>query len=252
MVLALLMVGRGWALTLDAAPAAEAVLRRGAVVLDTRSTVSFLLGHIPTAVAVDWRIGVVGGVRSGLLGPPEEVATAFAAVGVRADRPVLVVGDWADGWGEEGRVAWDLEYLGHPDVHVLRGGMSAWRGATAQGPSTPVPATFTATVRGSLRADRDAVKRATTVIDVREADEFGGSNAWLAAYGGHIPGAVNRPWRGLLESLPPPASGAAPVLYCTGGVRSAFAWMLLTAAGRPAVNYDGRWWDWAGHEPRPE
>lgn len=239
------------AVQLDAAPRAEALVRAGATVLDTRSSATFLLGHVPGAVSVDWRIGVVGGPRSGLLGPPEVVAAAFAGLGVAGDRPVLVVGDWTEGWGEEGRVAWDLEYLGHRDVHVLRGGMDAWTGAIERGPTTPAPATFRPRVREELRADRAAVKRAVLVVDVRESDEFAGSNTWLAAYGGHVPDAVNRPWRAVAAGAAVEDAEGPVVVYCTGGVRSAFVWMLLAATGREVANYDGSWWDWAAHEPGP-
>ena len=38
------------------------------------------------------------------------------------------------------------------------------------------------------------------------------------------------------------------VVYCTGGVRSAFAWAALRAAGyRHVRNFDGSFWLWAQH-----
>ena len=109
---------------------ASALVERGATVLDTRGAMDFLRGHLPGAVRVDWRIGTIGGPLSGKLGPAEPVAAAFAELGVSLGRPVLVVGAWSEGWGEEGRIAWDLVYLGHADVHVLRGGMASWTGPT--------------------------------------------------------------------------------------------------------------------------
>jgi 3-mercaptopyruvate sulfurtransferase SseA len=237
------------AVQLDDAAAAAALVQAGATVLDTRGTIDFLRGHLPGAVNVEWRIGVVGGLRSGTLGPPDAVAAAFGALGVSRDRPVLVVGAWAAGWGEEGRIAWDLEYLGHADVHVLRGGIERWDGALERGLSRPRPAVFVAAVRSELRADRAAVKRAALVIDVREPEEYAGSNAYFAAYGGHVPGAVNFPWRRVVAGASPPREPA--VVYCTGGVRSAFVWMLLSAQGQAVANYDGSWWDWAANEPAP-
>lgn len=239
------------AVSLDTPEQAARVVAAGALVVDTRSTVDFVWGHVPGAVSVGWRIGVVGGLRSGLLGAPDTVAAAFGALGVRAERPVLVVGAWTAGWGEEGRIAWDLEYLGHPDVHVLRGGMAAWTGAVERGTTTPVPATFTAHVRPELRADRAAVKAAGVLVDVREADEYAGSNGYLAAYGGHVPGAVSVPWRTIADGAPVPGGEGTTVVYCTGGVRSAFVWLLLAAQGRSVANYDGGWWDWAAHEAEP-
>lgn len=241
-----LLVGGAMALQLDDEAAARRTIAEGAVVLDTRSYARFLWSHLPGAASVSWRIGVVGGLRSGLLGPPEAAAAALAAVGVRSDRPVLVVGDWTAGWGKEGRVAWDLEYLGHADVHVLRGGMAGWTGPTESGPTRPLPGCFEARVRPELRADRDQVRAAELLLDVREPDEFAGSNRYLAAYGGHVPGARSLPWRSIAAGAAVPPSAAPVVVYCTGGVRSAFVWMLLAAEGRPARHYDGGWWDWAG------
>lgn len=248
--LLLLLADAAGAVSLDDNVRAESIVQAGATVLDTRSTAAYLVGHVPGAVAVDWRIGVIGGPRSGLLGPPATVAAAFGALGVSNNRPVLVVGDWAASWGEEGRIAWDLEYLGHTDVHVLRGGMGTWAGAREPGLTRAMPGDFVATPREELRADRNEVKRAPVVLDVREPDEFAGSNAYLAAYGGHIPGAANLPWRSLAAGAKP--THAPTVVYCTGGVRSAFAWMLLSAEGYAVANYDGSWWDWAAHEPIPD
>lgn len=244
-----LMLPIAAAVTLVDGPGAQGLIEAGAVVLDTRSTTSFLFGHLPGAVAVDWRIGVVGGVRSGLLGRPSEVAAQFGALGVSNDAPILVVGAWLDGWGEEGRIAWDLEYLGHDAVSVLAGGMAAWTNPVERGPGRPTPRTFHAAPREALRADRAEVKAAGVLLDVREPDEFAGSNGYLAAYGGHVPGAVSVPWRGLVSAGIQFDRDRPVVVYCTGGVRSAFAWMWLSVHGYAVANYDGSWWDWAANEP---
>jgi thiosulfate/3-mercaptopyruvate sulfurtransferase len=206
---------------------------------------------VPGAVSVDWRIGVEGGRRSGRLGDVAAAAKAFGDLGVTESRPVLVVGDWTAGWGEEGRIAWDLEYLGHPAVQVLEGGISAWPGPRVSGASAPIPSVFTAAPREQLRADRSEVRAAPVVVDVREPDEYHGSNWFLAAYGGHVPGAVNAPWRSIVDGTVALPADRPVVVYCTGGVRSALAWLWLSNHGVEVMNYDGSWWDWAEHEPPP-
>jgi thiosulfate/3-mercaptopyruvate sulfurtransferase len=113
-----------------------------------------------------------------------------------------------------------------------------------------VPRRFVAAPRPELRADRAEVASASTVLDVREPDEYAGSNAYAAAYGGHVPGAANVPWRTLPEGVPVGDPTAPMVVYCTGGVRSGFAWMWLSAQGYTVANYDGSWWDWAAHVPQ--
>ncbi len=239
------------AATLVRAERAAALVADGALVLDTRSSLGFLAGHVPGAVSVDWRLGVVGGARSGLLGDPRAVAAAFGALGVSEDRPVLVVGDWEAGWGEEGRIAWDLDYLGHGRTYVLEGGMATWSGELELGSTTPVPALFTAAPREELRATRAEIKAGDALIlDVREPDEYAGSNLYLAEYGGHVPGAVNLPWRLLVGEDRPALPRDRPVIvYCTGGVRSGLAAIWLAEHGYQVANYDGSWWDWAAREP---
>jgi thiosulfate/3-mercaptopyruvate sulfurtransferase len=93
----------------------------------------------------------------------------------------------------------------------------------------------------------------------------------LEARGGHIPGAVHLDWlrlvdeSGRLRSPPdllhalasvgvfePSREPREIIVYCTGGVRSAFAWAVLRALGYPAVrNYDGSFWEWAADRSLP-
>lgn len=247
---------------------AQLLVSAGATVLDARSTLHFYAdGHLTTAVRVGWRIGTSGSPSDGSLGAVDAAAAQFAALGVRNDLPVLIVGDWDAGWGEEGRVYWDLEYLGHKDVHVLRGGMRAWTG-----PRSTI-STWSASA-GDFVADPDSAKRVSTaqlvaalaapsppqVWDVRDASEFNGATPYGETRGGHIPNAVNMPWRELLTAVPPQAQGPI-VVTCTGGVRSGMAYLLLRDALRDAstgalgdvgdasqvtvANYDGGMWEWA-------
>ncbi len=219
----------------------------GATVLDTRGRLQYFSSHIPGAVRVDWQIGTTGGLLSGKLGNPSAVASEFEGLGVDADRPVLVVGAWDKGWGEEGRIAWDLAYLGHPSVSVLEGGMAAWEGATSLSLPAPTRGRFPAKPREALRATVASIRAGgATVIDVREREEFDGATPYGEAWGGHIPGARSLPWRSLLSGVTPGVSAEAPlVVYCTGGVRSAMAWLWLTDRGYTVANYDGSWWEWA-------
>ena len=228
---------------------AQRLWEAGATVLDARGRVDFVRGHISGAQRLDWRVGTEGGFTSGKLGDPQAAAAAFAAVGVRSDQAVLVVGAWDLGWGEEGRLAWDLLYLGHPKVHVLTGGMSAWTGPTEHLPQSPRPGDFTAHPRPEFRGRADA-PGGRTLVDVREADEFAGARPYGEARGGHVPGALSLPWKQFLSGIPSLEKGPL-LLYCTGGVRSAMVWVILKDAGWDVVNDDGGWWDYARLEPQP-
>ena len=57
------------------------------------------------------------------------------------------------------------------------------------------------------------------------------------------------PWKTLLDGAP--AQEGPLVVYCTGGVRSAMAWLLLTDAGRVVANYDGSFWEWSRDQSLP-
>ncbi|GDX79198.1 sulfurtransferase [Deltaproteobacteria bacterium] len=232
---------------------AAALVEAHATVLDTRGRLAYFSGHIPGAVRVDWRIGVTGGFLSGKLGNPSAAAAAFESIGVDVDRPVLVVGEWDRGWGEEGRIAWDLAYLGHPAISVLEGGMAAWVGATTLSLPAPTRGRFPAQPKPGLRATVASIQGGgSTVIDVRERAEFEGATPYGEARGGHIPGAVSLPWRGLLAGDMPAAEPRVPLtVYCTGGVRSAMAWLWLTDRGYSVANYDGSWWEWAREVTAP-
>jgi thiosulfate/3-mercaptopyruvate sulfurtransferase len=100
---------------------------------------------------------------------------------------------------------------------------------------------------------------------VREPEEYRGVGdgpmGWSAARGGHIPSAVNLPWRSLLDAegrvKPREELGkiliplgirpdAEIVVYCSGGVRAGHTWFVLHWLGYPSVrNYAGSWWEWA-------
>lgn len=114
-----------------------------------------------------------------------------------------------------------------------------------------------------------SVRGDVVLVDVRERREFEGVPAgdpYGARRSGHVPGAISWPWREqlfmerpgtagfrplrqcdeVLESLPPHAGGGDIVAYCTGGIRSGFAFMVLRSCGLTNVrNYDGSWWAWS-------
>jgi thiosulfate/3-mercaptopyruvate sulfurtransferase len=244
-------------------------------VLDTRGWWAFARGHLPGAVRIDWEDYREGRGRTGRLPVQlDALAERLALLGVDDTRPVLVYGDAADGWGEEGRIAWMLRYLGHPEVAILDGGMAAWRGAggpTESRTVKPVPGHFTAAPVAALRAEADDVERArgtsAVVLDTRSEAEWNGSRKYLPARTGRIPGAVHLHWRDLLSAdgtLDRSAGARARlaalgvtdstgvIAYCVGGVRSAFVTLALRELGFTDVrNYDGSWYEWAGDDSRP-
>lgn len=245
-------------------------------ILDARHGRAYREGHIPGAVPVNWLDYRDGLFRSGSLPSDlERLARKLEAKGVDSGRPVVVYGAARDGWGEEGRIAWMLHYLGHPDVRVLDGGFAAWLAAGGTSSKDEVGRAlrgrFSIHPRGDVRARAEdvasAASRGVVVLDVRSDEEWRGAKKYFEKRGGHIPGAVHLEWRTFLDATGRfdrtdalrerlARIGIGPttpvILYCTGGVRSAETFVALRALGHTDVrNYDASFWEWSSDKRRP-
>lgn len=271
--------------------AAEAARRLpGASVLDARSARDFARGHVPGSRRVDWRDwtlekpGLAGALfgdpaRWGRVPPPDQrLEGRLRALGLSNAKPILVVGE-PGGWGEEGRIAWNLLYWGADEVWLLDGGFSAWRD-----PSRPVEAgaarsaplgDFVLRLRPERRIETAALKaaldeRTPRLLDARTPEEFAGRTLSGQKRGGHLPTAHLVPEKSLYErdgryvgtdelkkltglgSAGEDRSPSRPITYCTGGVRSALLAVLLEARlGILAANYDGSLWEWSADPSLP-
>ena len=183
-------------------------------ILDVREDKAFARGHLPRAQSMEWedtRAGIfergsfIGGKLPNDL---DDLVYMFVAHGITVGRPVLVCGDATSGWGEEGRIAWTLAYLGHPRVFILDGGCTASSLATSTGTVNVRGSRWTPRVRSSIRAHRDDVLKAVRgrssptqaqILDVRTAEEFGGATPYFEARGGHIEGAHHLHYQALLD-----------------------------------------------------
>lgn len=240
-------------------------------IVDARSYLDYKRGHAPGAIRIDWKSYRDGWTRVGRLpSNDEKTAKRLEKAGISTERPVVVIGTAIEGWGDEGRIAWMLLYLGHPDVHILDGGWKAWVDSdgevTKESPSVEA-AHFELDVQPELRfTHADLLERfkEVTVLDVRTQDEYDGKTPYLSKRGGHVPGAKHLYWHDLFDEsgtlkhdlkdrltdlgLKPEAPIA---VYCTGGIRSAMATLALRDLGYDARNYDGGWWEWSADDNAP-
>ncbi|EMA66125.1 hypothetical protein C461_13173 [Halorubrum aidingense JCM 13560] len=193
-----------------AASRAEADDGRTTYLFDVRTEPEFETGHVPGARSV------AGG---------QLIQTAGQHIAVRDAAVVLV----SETHVRSSITAYWLAEMGYPNVHVLRGGTSAWEDAGSglvEGPETTEPigsdrvAAAVTTVSPDDLADLLDADRAT-VLDVDARDSF---------TDGHVPGAAWAP-RSEIESAIAAeqedggtlADGGTLVLACESGEVSALA-----------------------------
>ena len=237
----------------------EHIGRPGYLVIDPRSAMRYLMGHLRGAVSVPFK--KLQGPDS-RLGPPEQLAAAFGEAGLGDDvTPVLY--DHQDG-RNVAMASWVLEYLGRNDVHIMESRYEDWKDQGREVLYRPVltePKPFTARINPSVRATlQDAANPGETkLLDTRTPEEFLGQ-VEMDHRAGHIPGAVNLPHSelagtdgkllidpDLLQQRLAPV-GITPqdpvVAYCRSGVRASVAYMAMKQAGYNVRLYDASYGEW--------
>lgn len=228
--------------------------------------------HIPGAVFFD--IDKVSDHASPLphmLPPAAEFAVAARRLGI-SNASTIVVYDTV-GLFSAPRVWWTFRAMGHDAVHVLDGGLPRWiaEGRPLEtGWRDPEHGDFKARLRGDLVRDLDQVTAALRdpglqVLDARPAARFQGAapEPRPGLRSGHMPGARNLPFTGLIEGDALAAAdklrevfetvGVDPakpaIATCGSGVSAAVIALALARLGQDdAAVYDGSWSEWGARE----
>lgn len=228
---------------------------------------AFEAGHLPGAVHLD--------LETDLSGPPvtncgrhplptdEALSATFSRIGLTRDNQ-LVAYD-SDGGAFAARLWWLARYAGVECAAVLDGGLPAWQAAgyaleTTESP--PTPSAFGPPVRALEVVTLDALApEQRRLVDARDAARYRGEVEPIDPRAGHIPGAVNHPFKANLDGdgrfLPPEALGArltaalgAPpdaetVHYCGSGVTACHNILAQVIAGFPTpILYAGSFSEW--------
>lgn len=237
---------------------------------------AYVAGHIPGAVFFD--IDQISDPATDLphmLPQADAFADAAGQLGLRRDL-TLVVYD-AQGIFSAPRVWWTLRTMGFPEVFVLDGGLLKWR-AEGRPVETALPRLTPATIEPafdpSLVRDLDAMRgllerRDAQVVDARAGPRFRGEvpEPRTGLRSGHMPGARNVPWNGLINADGTMKSAdqiraafqgagvdlAKPIVTtCGSGVSASLLALALARLGRDDVAvYDGSWTEWGGRADTP-
>ena len=201
---------------------------------------------------------------------PDLVVERLAALGI-SDSTQVVAYDAAGG-PYASRLWWMLRWIGHSAVAVLDGGFPAWTRA-----NLPIDREVPTIARGRLTRRTPLAQwvNADTVlgnidtaghhlVDARGADRFAGQNETLDPVAGHIPGAINLPFAGNLDSLGTFKSVDAlaarfsgvtdkPVVHqCGSGVTACHNLLAMAHAGlNEGALYAGSWSEWVSDPSRP-
>ena len=231
------------------------------------------IGHIPTAVKLDWHTELNDAAKRDYLSGAQ-FAALMDQKGIGRNDAVVIYGDKSNWWATY--AFWVFKLFGHEDVRILNGGRAKWiaegRELTKERPAA-TSANYPVVERNDkeIRAFRDEVLThiGKPLIDVRSKPEYTGERLHMPDYpnegasrGGHIPTAHSIPWSSAIqedETFKPLEAlkdiyfrntEFSPdddfIAYCRIGERSSHTWFVLKyLLGVDTVrNYDGSWTEW--------
>lgn len=255
---------------------AENIGKSDWVVVDCRGLGDYAKGHIPGAISLGNDCGkALRDSTSRAFRDISKYEKLLGKVGISNDTHVVLY------YGDMGTITsatvgfWILEWLGHDKVHVLNGGLDAWRKAGNRLDNKPTikeAATFKANVVASRYGTTDEILQIANgeltneqLIDSRTSKEYDGTDV-RAIRGGHVPNAtINVSHKDTLAQEKDPKSGKmVPIAYldpdavaekfasldpnkrtlayCQTGTRSTMTYLQLRLLGfKDPANWDESW-----------
>ena len=223
-------------------------------------------GHVPGAYFLDMEKKLTGdvGEHGGRHPLPDmhSFQESMNRIGLEDGKTVIAYD--GDGSGAS-RLWWMLNYFGHKEAKILDGGFQEWVESafpvTVEAPPEK-RGSFRAHVAGHIlvsREDLSMLPHGSKIIDVRDRERYLGLVEPIDRIAGHIPGAINIPYREILEK---PGkfrsreeleklfadSGSEPVVYCGSGITSCVNFVALETIGKHPRLYAGSWSDWISYE----
>ncbi len=254
------------------------------VVVDCQELDQYAKGHIPGAISLGKRCKkALRDKTSRLFRNPAKYEKFLGKVGIGNDTHVVFYGEHltSDTVRDSAIALWILEVLGHDKVHVLNGGIDAWKNAgysLTQKPTMKPKKTFKVNYIASRSAATDEVLdiargnlKGIQLIDSRSGKEHKGKDI-RALRGGHVPNTtVNVPLKSTWDKSKDPTTGderdngflspdriaslfksldknKRTIAYCQTGSRSGMTYLQLRLLGfKDPANWDDSWRVYATH-----
>ena len=261
---------------LSAAPAYQSLVGLASpvdnptIILDTRAESAYLEGHIPGAISLN--VDLTWNTQF-LLISISEMEQLLGQAGLSQEHSIVIYDDGS--FKNAARMFWILESHGHEDLHILNGGIAAWKANTLPVSTEKThykPNVFVAKIRPEHIATKLTVRQAiddnrVALIDSRPEPEFNGLVSPLGRTG-RIPSSINIEWsemtaqNGTYSTLKSPEDlkmlfNSIPqdteqvITYCNKGKQSAVTYLGLKTAGYSVAAYDGSWFEWSQDDNLP-
>lgn len=118
------------------------------IVVDARGEDEAKKGTVKGAVATTWQYlatcedGEAGDANWGCILDTKRLSERLGELGLAKDKEIVLFSNAEKGWGEDGRIAWELIAAGYEDVKIVDGGIKALKAAgveTVKGVAEPKP-----------------------------------------------------------------------------------------------------------------
>ncbi|OZH55705.1 3-mercaptopyruvate sulfurtransferase [Hydrocoleum sp. CS-953] len=195
-----------------------------------------------------------------------KLAEKLATIGVKYQETLIVAYDDSR-FAFASRLWWLLTYMGHEKVALLDGGFSGWQKEypVTNEISTQKLGFFEPQIQSKMVVDIETVKARkdlpeVVLVDSRDSDRYLGKHEPIDPIAGHIPGAVNYPWKQVTDEnsnakvseqvsrWEQVKNSEEVIVYCGSGVTACVnLWSLKMAGINTGKLYAGSWSDWCSY-----
>lgn len=242
------------------------------IILDARGEEAAKKGTIKGATTTTWQYlakcdeGKAGDEMWGTILDKDELAKRLGELGLDKNKEIILFSTGQDGWGEDGRIAWELIAAGYENVKLADGSYDYLINSGVEKGDLvkldPVEVKIEDIDQTHIINTKELEKNYDdyVVIDVRADKEYNGATSYGEAKGGHLPGAKHIKFTDLfnkdttLKSVDDIKSifeeagikeDDKIVTYCTAGIRSAYMQLVLEMIGyENTQNYDESFYRW--------